>query len=172
MISSVIYFPCLCVYSVNYYMDWPQKWDAILTYHNGWLHCVCNELYLGFVITWSNMTKAKLTGGLTYFELMKRHFHKTPSMSSLFQLMAWCRIGDKLLPELTITQLLGFSCEYLIKLNVYSAPSTLKRKCHHFDEIFITGCTESCHFDNSQCSQWWKFHQNEDISVTVHFLNQ
>ena len=43
----------------------------------------------------------------------------------------------------------------------------LKRKCRHFDEIFITGCTGSCHFDNFQCSQWWKFHQNEDISVSV-----
>ena len=44
---------------------------------------------------------------------------------------------------------------------------TLKRKCRHFDEIFITGCSESCHFDNFQYSQWWKFHQNEDISVSV-----
>ena len=43
----------------------------------------------------------------------------------------------------------------------------LKRKCRHFDEILITGCTGSCHFDNFQCSQWWKFHQNEDISVSV-----
>ena len=45
--------------------------------------------------------------------------------------------------------------------------ATLKRKCRHFDEILITGCTGSCHFDNFQCSQWWKFHQNEDISVSV-----
>ena len=28
------------------------------------------------------------------------------------------------------------------------------RKCCHFDEIFITGCTGSCHFDNIQCKQW------------------
>ena len=26
--------------------------------------------------------------------------------------------------------------------------------CRHFDAIFITGCTESCHFDNFRCSQW------------------
>ena len=45
--------------------------------------------------------------------------------------------------------------------------TSLKRKCRHFDEILITGCTGSCHFDNFQCSQWWKFHQNEDISVSV-----
>ena len=44
---------------------------------------------------------------------------------------------------------------------------SLKRKCRHFDEILITGCTGSCHFDNFQCSQWWKFHQNEDIYVSV-----
>ena len=36
-----------------------------------------------------------------------------------------------------------------------------------FDEIFITGCTESCHFDNFQCSQWWRFRQNDDIFVSV-----
>ena len=44
---------------------------------------------------------------------------------------------------------------------------SLKRKCCHFDEIFITGCTESCHFDNFRCSQWWRFHQNDDIFVSV-----
>ena len=45
--------------------------------------------------------------------------------------------------------------------------NSLKRKCHHFDGIFITGCTGSCHFDNFQCSQWWKFCQNDNISVSV-----
>ena len=48
--------------------------------------------------------------------------------------------------------------------------SSLKRKCRHFDEILITGCTGSCHFDNFQCNQWWKFHQNEDISVSVFIM--
>ena len=46
-------------------------------------------------------------------------------------------------------------------------PTSLKQKCRHFDEIFITGCTGSCHFDNFQCSQWWTFHQNEDFSVSM-----
>ena len=32
-------------------------------------------------------------------------------------------------------------------------------------EIFITGCTRSCHFGNFQCSQWWTFHQNYEIFV-------
>ena len=44
---------------------------------------------------------------------------------------------------------------------------SLKEKCQHFDEIFITGCTESCQNDNFQCSQWWKFHQNDNISLSV-----
>ena len=48
-----------------------------------------------------------------------------------------------------------------------SASESLKRKCCHFDEILITDCTESCHFDNFRCSQWWKFRQNDDISVSV-----
>ena len=44
---------------------------------------------------------------------------------------------------------------------------TLKRKCLHFDEIFITGCTGSCQNDNFQCSQWLKFRQIDDIFVSV-----
>ena len=46
--------------------------------------------------------------------------------------------------------------------------TTTKRKSRHVDEMFITGYTGSCHFDNFQCSHWLKFHQNEDISVSVH----
>ena len=49
---------------------------------------------------------------------------------------------------------------------------TLKRKCIHFDEILITGCTGSCPSDNFQCSQWWKFRQNNDIFVSVYFMGQ
>ena len=43
---------------------------------------------------------------------------------------------------------------------------TLKRK-YHFDQIFVTGCTGSCRFDNFQCSQWQKSGQ-KDISVSVY----
>ena len=32
---------------------------------------------------------------------------------------------------------------------------------------FVTGCTGSCQNDNFQCSQWQKFHQNDNISVSV-----
>ena len=45
---------------------------------------------------------------------------------------------------------------------------TLKQECHHFDEIFIIGCTGSCHYDNCHCSQWWKFHQNYNIPASVY----
>ena len=38
--------------------------------------------------------------------------------------------------------------------------------CFHSYEIVVTGCTESCHFDNFRCRQWWKFCQN-DILVSV-----
>ena len=44
---------------------------------------------------------------------------------------------------------------------------TLVLKCHHFDEIFIVGYSESCHFDNIRCSQWWKFRPNGNISTSV-----
>ena len=56
-----------------------------------------------------------------------------------------------------VTKVCGFVCP----------PTTLKRKCLHFDEIFITGCTGSCQNDNFQCSQWLKFRQNDDIFVSV-----
>ena len=37
----------------------------------------------------------------------------------------------------------------------------------HFGEIFNTGCTRSYQNDNFRCSQWWKLHQNEEISFSV-----
>ena len=43
--------------------------------------------------------------------------------------------------------------------------TSLKCKCHHFDEIFVTDCTESCYFDNFWSSQWRQFHKNGNISV-------
>ena len=53
-------------------------------------------------------------------------------------------------------------------LKMWSAKCpSLKRKSLHFDEMFITGCTGSCQNDNFQCSQWWKFRQNDDIFVSV-----
>ena len=48
---------------------------------------------------------------------------------------------------------------------------TQTRKCLHFDEIIINGCTGSCQSDNFQCSQWWKFRQNDDIFVSVKQYN-
>ena len=44
---------------------------------------------------------------------------------------------------------------------------SLTQKCGHFDDIFIAGCSASCHFDNFWCHQWWKFHRNDNISVSV-----
>ena len=42
----------------------------------------------------------------------------------------------------------------------FETPSrSLWRHCN----VFITGSTGRGHFDNFQCSQWWQFHQNEDI---------
>ena len=36
-----------------------------------------------------------------------------------------------------------------------------------FDKIFIIGCIERCQNDNFQCSQWWKFQQNDNITISV-----
>ena len=41
------------------------------------------------------------------------------------------------------------------------------RKCHNFDEICVTDCTESCRYDNFQCSQWRKLYQNDVISISM-----
>ena len=46
--------------------------------------------------------------------------------------------------------------------------NSMKWKCRHFDEIFILGC--SCQNDNFQCSKWWLFHRNEEISISVNLL--
>ena len=46
---------------------------------------------------------------------------------------------------------------------------------HHFSEILVIGFTGNCHFENIQWNQWWKFHQNYNLYVSLfipgsHFL--
>ena len=65
-------------------------------------------------------------------------------------------------------QLWMLQCYKHWSIHCYSVNlQTLKQKCSHFDEIFVTDCTESCQNDNFRCSQWRKFHQNDDIYVSV-----
>ena len=65
---------------------------------------------------------------------------------------------------------LVFMCVLHVHRDVYHHWS-LKRKCHHFNEIFITGCIRSL-TDNFQGSQWWKFHQNDIFILVVTTDNQ
>ena len=48
----------------------------------------------------------------------------------------------------------GSSILWIVETS-YKLTLSLKWKCYHFDDIFITGCTESCHFDNF-CAQAMK----------------
>ena len=36
----------------------------------------------------------------------------------------------------------------------------------HFDDISITGGAGSCHLHTFLCSRWWKYRQNDHLSVT------
>ena len=67
-----------------------------------------------------------------------------------------------------------------------NAGPSLKQKCHHFDKIFITDVTGSCHFDNFQkwqlpvqpvmkVSSKWHLHFSvceENLLVTREFSSQ
>ena len=45
---------------------------------------------------------------------------------------------------------------------------SLQQKCCHVDEKFITACMRCCQNDHFRCSQW-KFHQKDNIAVSVLF---
>ena len=76
------------------------------------------------------------------------HFKLTTQGTDITYLILW-----------NITQLFN-NKRYCVYVN------SLQWKCH-FDEIFITGSIGRCQDDNILCSQWWKLHQNGDISVSV-----
>ena len=78
-------------------------------------------------------------------------------LSLLLLICATCWTNSQITRFLCALKLMWSHCNGL----------TLKRKSLHFDEMFITGCTGSCQNDNFQCSQWWKFRQNDDIFVSV-----
>ena len=47
------------------------------------------------------------------------------------------------------------------------AKLTSKKKCNHFDEIFVIGGIGSCQNDNFRCHHWRKFRQNDDIYFSL-----
>ena len=69
--------------------------------------------------------------------------------------------------NVTFTQILRFEWVPIFHL-LHSKPS-LKWKYGHFGEIFVTGYSGSCHFDNFR--QWRKFHQNDSIIVEQWTVN-
>ena len=40
-------------------------------------------------------------------------------------------------------------------------------RCNHFDDIFNTGYTGSCHVDKFRCKQWRKCRQNDYITMVT-----
>ena len=173
----ILYTVKLRVYILHMFRCWIREYDGI------WLHDKSAKLNIVNVLR------------IVYFRSIKcswiRQFQRRPYFASAWRHQAINRCNDDSSPIWCISAHFS-SNTYLWKINTWkqlhlkTMPvtcqvsqntgekrvivnlSTLKRKCRHFDEILITGCTGSCHFDNFQCSQWWKFHQNEDISVSVH----
>ena len=100
-----------------------------------------------------------------------------PSMAETTRAEAAGVVAQMMSPLLEQYQQLAGFLEYMEDL-VHSITgerqkktTTLRLKCRHFDEVFITGFTAwtgSCHLDNYQCKQWWKFHENGDITVSVY----
>ena len=109
--------------------------------------CITQETFIDIVVSWCD------------------HYCADANILILSYLPCWSYIFS----TIAFIMWKSFVCKFvLLMLNVFILVHTsLKRKCLHFDEIFITGCTESCQNDNFQCSQWWKFHQNDDIFVSV-----
>ena len=120
-----------------------------------------------------------VTKGKTYGILLKsqKTLHISPSpvicqicMESIFAKISYTFIKFKSVLEkiyhlmMTFNYILENFDQVTTKLNCIV---DTEQKCHHFDDIFITGCTGSCQNDNFQCSQWWKFYQNNDISISV-----
>ena len=69
-------------------------------------------------------------------------------MISIIQQMEWTNGPDILHNKCARSRYFGHG---------YYSPLWLRDKCPHFDEIFVTSYTRSCHFDNFRCCQWWKF---------------
>ena len=114
---------------------------------------VCSTIYLG-----TNQRKHQSSALLAFVREICRWMElcmHTKNMPLCLRYQLLIKVHEWEIDCNDVSLLFGYKC------------CTLKRKCCHFDEILITDCTESCHFDNFRCSQWWKFRQNDDISVSV-----
>ena len=71
-----------------------------------------------------------------------------------------------------LTTFSSLATSEVVKMTTSGAPgdqkvSPLKPKCHHIDDLLLTGCIWGCQNDNLRCSQWWKGCQYDDLLVSV-----
>ena len=115
------------------------------------------------------MTSCKMDPSLLYCYIFHQLLmNRLPSMHNLCRqltsihfhghVMLRVRLDGTLFIACSVRSKVGHRKECFINLSV-----KIPWKYCHFDEIFITGCTGSCQNDNFQCSQCWKFHQNDYI---------
>ena len=130
--------------------SWNEKKNTIKTY-------ICSPRYFVFFSYYTNAKREYHDHAQADFDFRQVH---------VIWWLSYCQVEEKISVEPWIDHRIG---EFLFseerKRQWCDRPSKWKR---HFDEIFVSGYTWSCHNDNFQCSQWRKFHQN-DISVSVDY---
>ena len=75
-------------------------------------------------------------------------------------------MGCTLVNEQPVEENVDFTVEIRCICTLITCCQTAVTRIEMLDEIFITGYTGNCQYGNFQCSQWWKFHQN-DISANA-----
>ena len=118
------------------YICWYICHSVLMSWHVQWWHTVYTTKYIQFCIS---LFSCDHVNNSLYIHII--HF------------LIFFRVSSPALSQFQWSDLEGYGQNQSSHWNV---------KFHHFYDIFITGCTESCQNDNFQCSQWWKFCQNED----------
>ena len=146
----------------NHFMTWkhfPNHWLFVRGLHRSLVdsphkESVMGTLMFSLMLSWTSCcTISQVTSHLRHHDFMWRNYNNGPHW--------WMNS-----PAKENMNLVTFMKNHQDRpgRNTFTL---LKRICHYFDKIFITGGTGSCHFDNFQCNQWWKDHQNDNISHSV-----
>ena len=97
------------------------------------------------------------------------------NISNLYKIVPVCKICIKRYCKQVYTYIMRSSFGMIVWWLLYDYFKNIAfgklRASHwsrnHYDEICVIGCTGSCHCDNFQCIQWWKFQQNYKTSVSL-----
>ena len=109
----------------------------------------------GFLCEYISGAKCWIKSDKTTIKMQQKYMKKCTQADTYWQRTRTETEADSTItPSLMLPDKKHETCTFWQQVNRPNNRHTLKQKCYYFDEIFITGCPESCQMTTCDVARW------------------